>query len=78
MQFTEEDHEAVSAAIREAEQRTSGQIVCVLTRLHRLCHIPILWASALALIAPWPLIVFSPWSVQRIFLVQILVFLSPP
>jgi hypothetical protein len=33
-----------------------------------------LWASALALITPWPLIVFTPWSVQRIFLIQLAVF----
>jgi putative membrane protein len=38
-------------------------------------HIPILWASALALMMPWPLIDFTPWSVQRIFLIQLVVFL---
>jgi uncharacterized membrane protein len=32
MEFTREDHEAVSAAIREAEKHTCGQIVCVLAR----------------------------------------------
>jgi uncharacterized membrane protein len=30
MVFTKEDHEAVSAAISEAEKRTCGQIICVL------------------------------------------------
>ena len=30
MQFSKEDHEAVSAAIQAAEKRTNGQIVCVL------------------------------------------------
>jgi putative membrane protein len=76
MEFTKEQHEAVSAAIREAEQNTSGQIVCVLARSSSAyAHIPILWASALALIVPWPLIDFTPWSVQRIFLVQLVVFL---
>jgi putative membrane protein len=29
----------------------------------------------LALITPWPLIDFTPWSVQRIFLIQIAVFI---
>src|ERR1700722_11127993 len=76
MEFTKEQHEAVSAAIRAAEQNTSGQIVCVLARSSSAyAHIPILWASALALIVPWPLIDFTPWSVQRIFLVQLVVFL---
>ncbi len=30
MQFSKEDHEAVSDAIQAAEKRTNGQIVCVL------------------------------------------------
>ena len=38
-------------------------------------HVPILWASVLALVTPWPLIDFTPWSVQRIFLIQIAVFI---
>jgi putative membrane protein len=76
MHFSEEDHDAVTAAIREAEKRTSGQIVCVLARASSdYAHIPILWASALALIAPWPMIALTPWSVQRIFLIQIAVFI---
>jgi putative membrane protein len=76
MEFTKEQHEAVSAAIHAAEQRTCGQIVCVLTRSSSAyAHIPILWASALALLTPWPLIDFTQLSVQRIFLVQLVVFL---
>ena len=76
MQFSKEDHEAVSAAIQQAEKRTSGQIVCVLAHASSdYAHIPILWATALALIAPWPLINLTPWSVQRIFLIQLAVFI---
>jgi putative membrane protein len=76
MHLSMEDHQAVSAAIQEAEKRTSGQIVCVLARASAdYAHVPILWASALALLAPWPLIVLTPWSVQRIFLVQLVVFI---
>jgi putative membrane protein len=76
MHFTKEDHEAVSAAIRAAEKKTSGQIVCVLARSSSAYgYIPILWASLLALLTPWPLIYFTPWSVQRIFLLQLVVFL---
>jgi len=75
MELSKEDREAVSLAIREAEKRTCGQIVCVLARASSsYAHIPILWASALALLAPWPLIVLTPWSVQRIFLIQLAVF----
>ncbi len=77
MAFSNEDHEAVVAAIREAEKRTCGQIVCVLAHASSsYAHVPILWASALALLWPWPLIEFTSWSVQRIFLFQIAVFLA--
>jgi len=77
MTFSKEDHEAVAAAIREAEKRTCGQIICVLAHTSSsYAYVPILWASALALLSPWPLIEFTPWSVQRIFLFQIAVFLA--
>jgi putative membrane protein len=76
MQFGSDDYEAVAAAIREAEKKTSGQIVCVLAHASsRYVHIPILWAIALALFVPWPLIDFTPLSVQRIFLIQLGVFI---
>lgn len=76
MALTKEDHDAVSAAIRAAEQRTCGQIVCVLAHSSSAyAHIPVLWASVLALLTPWPLIYFTQWSVQGIFLVQLVVFL---
>jgi putative membrane protein len=75
MQFTREDHEAITAAIGSAEARTCGQIICVLARASSdYAHVPIMWASGLALILPWPLIYFTPWSVQRIFLLQLAVF----
>ena len=76
MELTRADHEAVSAAIHAAEQRTSGQIVCVLAHASSdYAYVPFLWASALALLAPWPLISFTPWSVQRIYLIQLAVFI---
>ena len=76
MHFTKADHDAVSAAIREAERRTCGQLVCVLAHSSSgYVHIPILWASVLALITPWPLIVFTQWSVERIFMTQLAVFI---
>ena len=76
MQLSHEDHEAISAAIRDAEKRTSGQIVCVLAHASSYyAYVPILWASMLALVVPWPLINLTPWSVQKIFLLQLAVFL---
>ena len=47
MPITPEDHAAIAAAIRAAEQRTSGQIVCVLAHASSgYAHVPVLWASA--------------------------------
>jgi hypothetical protein len=76
MEFTKEDQEAISAAIHEAEKRTCGQIVCVLAHSSsEYAYVPILWATVLALLVPWPLIDFTQWSVQRIFLLQLMVFI---
>jgi putative membrane protein len=76
MQLSKEDHEAVSAAIRDAESRTRGQIVCVLAHASSgYTYVSILWASVLALAAPLPMILFTQWSVQRIYLLQLAVFI---
>ena len=76
MELTKEDYDAVAAAIGEAEKNTAGQVVCVLAHASSAyAHIPVLWASLLALFTPWPLIYFTQWSVQRIFLAQLIVFL---
>ena len=76
MHVGKDSYEAVAAAIREAEKHTSGQIVCVLAQTSsEYAHIPILWASAVALVTPWPLIEFTQWSVQQIFLVQLAIFI---
>jgi putative membrane protein len=76
MQLSKEDHEAVSAAIRDAEKRTCGEIVCVLAHTSSAyAYIPILWASLLALAAPLPMILMTPWSVQKIYLIQLAVFI---
>lgn len=76
MPITKEDHDAVAAAIRAAEERSSGQLVCVLSHSSSsYAHVPILWASALTLLLPWPLIYLTDWSVQRIFVLQLALFL---
>src|SRR5262245_9014222 len=76
MPLTNDDRVAIAAAIRAAEQRTCGQIVCVLARSSSdYSAVPIQWAAVLALIVPWPLIYFTQLTVQRIFLAQIVVFI---
>src|SRR5271166_2019267 len=65
------DEAAIVAAVGAAETRTSGQIVCVLAR--RSCDAGFsatLWAAALALLTPWPLLAFTQMSAQHIFAVQ--------
>jgi putative membrane protein len=76
MPITAEEYKAIATAIRAAEQGTSGQLVCVLARASsNYAYVPILWASALALVLPWPLIYLTQWSVERIFLAQLAAFL---
>ena len=75
MPISDEDRTAIAAAIRTAEQKTSGQIVCVLMRsASEYFYVPVLWAALFGLVSPSPLIVLTEWSVQRIFLTQIAVF----
>jgi putative membrane protein len=76
MEITADDHAAIAAAIRAAEQRTSAQLICVLAYASsRYAYVPILWASVFALALPWPLIYLTPWSVELIFLAQLVAFI---
>ena len=71
------DAERISAAIAEAELKTSGEIVAVVAeQSSRYQHVPFMWAALLALVVPWPLIHFTWMKVQWIFLIQLLVFLA--
>lgn len=71
------DAERISAAITEAERKTSGEIVAVVAeQSSRYQHVPFMWAALLALVVPWPLIHFTWMKVQWIFLIQLLVFLA--
>jgi putative membrane protein len=75
MEFSNADHARISDAIRAAETRTSGEIVCVVARSSSdYSHVPVLWGAVGALAAPWPLMALTDLSVQRIFLAQIAVF----
>jgi putative membrane protein len=65
----------VSAAIKSAEAKTSGEIVCVVARASSdYMSFSIAWAALISLITPWLLIVLTTLSVQRIFLAQIVIF----
>jgi putative membrane protein len=70
------DQQRVSAAITDAETRTSGEIVAVITPdSSSYLSVPFLIASAVALFVPWPLIYFTWMTVQWIFALQLAVFL---
>ncbi|MGE5265849.1 MAG: hypothetical protein ACM3L9_00640, partial [Deltaproteobacteria bacterium] len=75
--ISDEDRQRIAEAIEKAERRTSGEIVTVLTaESASYLHVPFLWASLFALIVPWPLIYFTWWPVQWIYLLQLGVFLA--
>ena len=75
MQMTRDDQARIAAAIHAAEAATSGEIICVLARASSdYAALPALWAALLALTVPWPLIAFTHWPVQYIFITQVLVF----
>ena len=71
-----QDHARISAAIAAAETRTSGQIVCVLARsASDYAAAPLLCSAAIALLAPWPLIVFTALPVRALFALQLVVYM---
>jgi putative membrane protein len=73
----EQDRERISAAIRAAEAKTSGEIVCVLAQASSdTTGLPILLATVVALALPWLLVAFTGFSVHRILLLQIAVFFA--
>jgi putative membrane protein len=74
--MSDQDRERIASAIRAAETKTSGEIVCVLARTSSdATGLPILIATAVALALPWVLIAFTEFTVFRILLLQILAFI---
>ncbi len=72
-----QDRERISAAIHDAESRTSGEIVCVLARESTAATaLPILLAAIIALLLPWPLVAFTATPVNLMLLLQLVVFVG--
>jgi len=75
MSVSEQDRSRIAAAIRAAEAKTSGEIVCVLARTSTdATALPVLLAALVALALPWLLVALTDMSVHRILVLQIAVF----
>jgi putative membrane protein len=76
MSVSEQDRSRIATAIRAAEAKTSGEIVCVLARTSTdATALPILLAALVALALPWLLVALTEMSVQRMLVLQVAVFL---
>ena len=77
MNVSEQDRARISTAIRAAEKKTSGEIVCVLAQSSSdVTALPILVAAVVALALPWLLVALTAMSVHRILVLQVLVFVA--
>jgi len=77
MTISKEDRERISAAIRAVEQKTSGEIVCVLARTSSdAVALPILIAAVVALALPWLLVALTALPVLRVLALQVLMFIA--
>jgi putative membrane protein len=77
MSISAQDRERISSAIRAAEARTSGEIVCVLAQTSSdATGLPLLVAAVVALALPWLLVTFTAMSIHRVLLLQTAVFFA--
>jgi len=75
--ISNEDHKRIAIAIRSAEAKTSGEIVCVLAQTSsHTTALPVLIATAVALATPWLLMFFTTMTVHRILSLQVITFLA--
>ena len=66
------DKQRVADAIRAAEQKTTGEIFCVVAdQANRYPLAPVCWAAAFALLIPLWLILFTSESAGMIYIVQL-------
>ncbi|WP_367115777.1 TPM domain-containing protein, partial [Hyphomicrobium sp.] len=73
--FSAGDEQRISAAITDAERRTSGEIVVVVAAQSDGYHyVPPLVGAIVALFVPWPLIFFTQLGLVPIYLIQLAVF----
>ena len=77
MEMSSQDRERITAAIRAVEEKTTGEIACVLAEQSSDSGaLPILLAALAALAAPWFLVAFSALPVLTILSWQLVVFVA--
>jgi putative membrane protein len=75
LNLTPEDEKRIAEAIRAAEQKTSGEIFCVMAAASsNYSFVRIARAALIALAVPLPLFYFTPLWAEQIYFVQIAVF----
>ena len=75
MSISAEERERIAAAIRAAEAKTSGEIVCVLAQSSATATaLPVFLAAIGALALPWLLVSLTAMPVYRILSLQIVAF----
>jgi putative membrane protein len=75
VELSPQDRRRISASIRGAERKTSGEIVCVLARSSAdTTSLPILLAALAALALPWLLVALTTLSVVMILSLQLALF----
>jgi putative membrane protein len=75
MIISEADKARIEDAIKEAESKTSAEIVAVIARASgEYYYAPYLWAALAALTLPWPLILWTWIPVEEIYLMQLALF----
>jgi putative membrane protein len=73
--FSETDENRIADAISRAEKATAGEIVAVVAaESSSYLYAPFLWASVVALLVPWPLILWSWWPATWIYVAQVAAF----
>jgi putative membrane protein len=75
--ISDDDKKRITAAIREAERKTSGEIFCVVAqRAGNYRTIPFALAAGFSLIVPLPFILWSSWPASAIYTAQLAVFIT--
>ncbi len=76
MSISTQDRERIANAIRTAEAKTTGEIVCVLAKTSSDgTALPVAIAAVLALALPWLLVALTAMTVYRILSLQIVTFI---